>query len=498
MSLVVVFSVVGGVTAPVAPSPVQDAEAQTAGDTLKDAGCASIGVVALLLSECTVEYGELDTEGLTAEGSQLSIYSTASVMESERRQEVEESTAHSNQTLGIMQAEAKYEIIRQLNQGATQAEAQRAAISKINEQAASQQKSLIVSENRQANQVKDMVSEANQTTGLEFSNISLISAAEAFAEATPQYSNGVEFKSVNLTLYDATEVEAVMVVGNSPNYTQTSYGLSESEADSLFENRTVKQIPDYDDVTSLSIKNPLENEKAEALNYSEFRDAHNRTEQNRQTAISNAEVMTSDIYQKYSPGDISVSDVKSPAEVVRTSSSDLDSTGSYSYALLSAAEMGYSTEAGSSFVIDYNATDAPARELSGGMFADPSAFNNSTVVSGQTYNTSELNGSVYFVNQKSGAAEQVNLDGEFTVTEIVDVTTGESVNETTFTKHTFATTNTDDINSQTDSIIDTRNTVDSTKTGGAGSLFDGRVIGNDILVLGGIVLAITYLARREQ
>lgn len=478
MSLLLVTAVVGGAfnTQPV--SPVGEAEAAP---SVGQVACASSGLWVFVLPQCTVQYGDINTTGQTVEESHLDLYANAATIEDKRNQQVNESESHANQTVGLANAEGKYAVIKALNNNKSVSQAKSAGIAAVNEFYADQQESLIVSENRQVLQVKNMKSSINSTEGL--------SQGEVF-DFSVGYSrlDGLNFGNSSVTLVDG---EVVNVTTMSVSYYD---GYSRTDSVTAYGANSGSTI-------SIQITDPLSSKQSAALDEGQYAKAHDRLETNRKNALNNVQVVAEDIYANYNPGETSVQESKSPSEVVRTSSTNYGSTGGYGYVVATASEMGYATNATSAFVIEYTpAGSDTSEELSGTLFAQDDVFANDTINTGQVYNSSELGGNVFFANQLDSKTETIKLDGQFEILSMTDVTTGDEVNSTTIQSTQFTTTGTENLTTQVDDIITTRGTIGTITDppGGGGVFGDGRLIGNDVLVLGGLVVAMLLLASRIQ
>ncbi|WP_435364534.1 hypothetical protein [Haloarchaeobius sp. DYHT-AS-18] len=222
-----------------------------------------------------------------------------------------------------------------------------------------------------------------------------------------------------------------------------------------------------------------------------------------------------DTYGNYS--EVNVTEVLDPITLTSEWSTNLNTTGSYGWI---AAEMGLAGLEGnvnSSFTINYtpHAADQYAGTLNGsGNFTDSAnitsvnmsgtlftgwapSSTNGTFERGMTYNTSNADAPVYFVNQSANSSTVIELDGEFTIESLVDVTSGNEINSTTLESRNQQTWNASSTREEMISLLDYRDQViDNYDTGGGGggSLFEGvsfggAAIGSLVAIAGLLLLA---------
>ena len=189
-------------------------------------------------------------------------------------------------------------------------------------------------------------------------------------------------------------------------------------------------------------------------------------------------------------------------------STNYESTGYYGWRGAEAALLGWNGTLNDSFSITYdefgtkttytnssgnitsNTTEIGPVNMTGVLYTNwvPNTTNGSFVV-GETYNTSNADSPVYFINQSTGnTTEFVTLNGTFTINELTNVRTGNSINSTTLEQQHRQTTNVSLTVEEMRRLIDLEEeAIQSYDTAGGGGGGGGWNFGD--LSLGGAALA---------
>ncbi|UVE49660.1 hypothetical protein KU306_12170 [Haloferax larsenii] len=421
--------------------------------------------------EVGVEY--IDTSGRTAEQVHYDMYSIAVDKQDTWERQTKEAKSHSNQTYGIGLAEAKYTIIKELNNGSSKAEARSAAVERVNEFYAEQQKGLWSTQAASAKQSESITFAVQNTTGLGngiFVNYPL------YYHTYKDNKLNVTWETREVTLWDGETINVTSgytrtfsddgVVGQDGFYSYTYYNGSISTPDDGSEGmmRTV----------DFGVNSPYNGtEYAMILDAAEYKRAYEVLNNNRQTTMNQIAPLTDDIYTNYEPGDLDLSDVKSPAELVRTSITEYETTGDMAYPLLVANEMGYATNVSTNFDISYRPAGATeSQSLTGTIATEPGVFPNDTIETGVEYVTASagqpsagqtgIDGTVWMYVKTGAGVERTLLNGTFTVTEMRDTSENVTINSTTFQSSDFATTDADNMQQQIDDTYSHRENISKT------------------------------------
>jgi hypothetical protein len=149
-----------------------------------------------------------------------------------------------------------------------------------------------------------------------------------------------------------------------------------------------------------------------------------------QQVTDNVDVYVDDVYTRYESGELNLTNVVDPATLAGQAASSYNDTGYYSFAATSLATMGYSGDLNTSVTVEMSNTT-----YSGTMFYTADDVSNFT--NGTTYNPADLNGTVWIVAQENESAALVELDGEFTITDVVNPKTGETRENVTVQKYVY-------------------------------------------------------------
>ncbi|WP_435363546.1 hypothetical protein [Haloarchaeobius sp. DYHT-AS-18] len=208
---------------------------------------------------------------------------------------------------------------------------------------------------------------------------------------------------------------------------------------------------------------------------------------------TNAMTYVDSLYDTYNTSEeLNVTEVLDPITLASQWNTNEETTGSYGWL---AAELGLGGLNGSinqSFYInytpasnhtatnefDFNGTNnttyafetGQSYNISGTMFTDwlPASTNGSFILN-QTYNTSNAAPPVLFVQQTDDGTRVVELDGQFTITNLVNVRTGEQVNQTAPEQVNLQTWNASSTKQELQMVLEYRDNITRTyDTGGGG------------------------------
>lgn len=410
----------------------------------------------------------------------------------------------------VVRASAKAEALRQFQNGSNESVAMAAVNDTIEEYYATLQANLLETHEAQLAQVEYNLNAENQegvnVLWFEGSNNNL----EPWGE---QLDLAWSLSSGSDGLAAWQNYSTSLVNGTTVNYTGfTQEGGGEYEF-----------LDTVDDTAEIGVS-PDQNEANVYLAYDGeyYKESWNEIESLTTGVKSNASTYVSNLYATYDNySDMNISEVIDPLTMAQEFNTNLNTTGSYGW---QAAEIGLTGIEGSvneSFTIQYtpfsnhtpvnmpanlNVTSEPSYRyqtgqtvnISGTFFTSwaPSSTNGS-FVTGTTYNTSNANSPVMFIVQTQNGTHTAELDGEFTITELTDVTTGESLNETTLETKNQQTFNASSTREELLALAEYRDTVSGTySTGGGGGGFNfgdlslGGAAISGLLVLGGALLVI--------
>lgn len=404
-------------------------------------------------------------DGDTDEEYHWDIYSSGLTTDSSRRQYTTETESKADQTSALAISEAKFEIIKSLNNGSSKAEAKKQGRDAVNDIFSTNQRSIYNSQNRQAQDVRIAYEEFANSTDLRVQDV--YPGMTNIDKSEARGSNfGLLSKEQNVTLWNGKNMSVLRL-----------QVVDRADKDGDGDVETVKsqvtyysdQIGDYHNgwggESNLNIKSPT-GRTVIPLDAEEYNQSVTTLSTARDQALDNVDQLGDDIYRQYEPGDIDLEDATGPLEQTLQTSTDYDSTGHYSYVLAQAAETGMSTNVTSSMTITYKQTVANATNhtIEGSLYAEPGAFEpyNGTIDTNQMYNTSNLTGQVWAVAQYSASTEEISLNGTFVVESMTNALTGESINSTHMQDNQFSTTNATKINEQIREILEDRRKVDQT------------------------------------
>lgn len=409
----------------------------------------------------------------------------------------------------VVRAKAKAEALKAFKNGSNLTSTQSLVNKTVEEYYATLQSNLIETHNSQYNQLIYNQEAANQE-GLGI----------VYVEGS---NNGYE------DLGEPTDIAYVVGGGDWGRFTnhtaQLVNGSNVSYRGAKF--RTVKNefTDSFDDTAEFGIENPTNSSQHYVVYDGEYyKDSWTKIQSMSSGVKSNASAWTSDLYATYDNySELNIEEIVDPLTMAQEFNTNLNSTGSYGW---QAAEIGLTGVEGTvneSFAITYSPnenhtldgalvgglngsgersyiyTAGETYNLSGTFFTawSPNSTNGS-FVSGTTYNTSNAGSPVMFVVQTENGTHTAELQGEFTINELTDVTTGETINQTTLENKTLQTWNASFTRDEMRSLLEYRDDVSGTySTGGSGGggfglgglSLGGAAIGG-LLALGGALLVL--------
>jgi hypothetical protein len=161
----------------------------------------------------------------------------------------------------------------------------------------------------------------------------------------------------------------------------------------------------------------------------------------------NAAVLVDSLTSQYNYSELNITEILSASDLAATWSTNLNSTGYYSWSAAELSTLGINGSTGQSFLIEYEpeydgqtATFEPntstyngsTLNMSGTMFTDwKPAKTNGSFVAGETYTIPEDKTVIFAWQKTANQSVRVRLDGNVTIRSLTNVQTGESINETT-------------------------------------------------------------------
>lgn len=173
----------------------------------------------------------------------------------------------------------------------------------------------------------------------------------------------------------------------------------------------------------------------------------------RDEILNQIDTIANEMYANLSPGEVEAPGGAYQAIDSRLSEDADDGVASYGIA----AELGYQTNVDADYTISYRERDSSgnlkeAREISGVLVADNDTFSD-PIAQGNTYDTQNLSGKVYYLfnSGSTNETQEILLEGQFTVEEIIG-DNGENLSEVEQQNNTFATRDTSDVDQQVEQI----------------------------------------------
>lgn len=429
-------------------------------DTIIDLGC---------LSSMTVAFNPLCTPALyddvvtgSPEDTMNDLYTKATVAQDGRDQIITEMESNLNTTFGIGMAEAKIQSINALNNGSTRSEAKTIARGEINDFYSAQELRVVNHANREALKWNESRNDIKQVSGLTYKEA--IASNLNDNKASNYHQDMIRVETVNYTLPNGTDVKSYnamhRVSGQDTSYETFVTGVAYNPDDFGYNTK-------YG--TGVRFKN-ADGDHRLAFSPNRYVDVLDRIESRRQQANDNAINITDDIYDNYAPNSVNTSDVVGPLEMLKAASTSYDDTGYYGYRATTLEQAGIPTNDSYGFKIEFN-DSGTVKTRWGQLFAAKGTIPNGTIETGNTYNAT--NKAMWFVHSTDGQAVQKSLSGEFTVLEMRNSDTGETVETTELQSVEMHTSGTEDLAKQLEEIREEFESLQVSSTGGGGGVSCG-------------------------
>lgn len=385
-----------------------------------------------------------------------------------REQITTELSSNLNQSFGIGMAEAKIQAITALNNGSTKSKAKTVAGSEIDDFYAAQQRRLLNYRNREVIKLNESVNSVKSTSGLD-----LETATKRDICISGSNDNEVDFETTsgNVTLVNGStmSVYGARWVDDAPT---TSGSTCFSQNDDVFQpadgaNFTTAIIPisPSKDGFAMGFEDASGN-TVEAAEHTPYSNVWSEQTNQRQQAYNNALGIVDNVYAAYQSGAVETSELIGPLEALKTASTNYDSTGYYAYKAYSLEQAGIPTAESYGFKVRFDVANTTKTRW-GQLFASKGQFSNDTLEVNKTYDGSDKY--VEFVHSTpSGSAVTTSLDSNFTILEMENTETGESVNSTELQSIQFHTDGTNDLAEQLDEIKENQQDLLTSSGGGAG------------------------------
>lgn len=351
-----------------------------------------------------------------------------------------------NLSYGIGTGAAKTSIVQSLNNGYSEAEAGNNATREINRFWSELQLKMYKYHKKQVVKANGTLSTLEEASNIDPENV-----------FNADFSTGFDswnVKRQNVTLFNGTTIQ--------------SYGLEMSgccsSSSQYTETISPASLENYGDGQVLTAVDVNGNETVDVLGTGKIQDSYSSLKDARQRALDNVNTMTSEIYSNYDTGEISLSEVMGPLEAIKTAGTNYESTGYYGYASQSLEMAGIATNETFAYRLRYDNAGVEEKEAWGQLFVD--SENLTTLKVNETYDASGKK--VTFVHEtENGKAVETDLNGTFTVLELKNTDTGESINETTLQEVGFyADADVSELEKQVQRIIENQKDIQASGLGG--------------------------------
>lgn len=388
--------------------------------------------------DCWVDFGVFTFSDGSKDLFLEDLEANAAIIEEDRKNVISSMSLLNNQSYGISQSGAKIKAIQALNNGTAEATASNNIRGYVEDFWTERQRNLVAQHQLE-------VQELNQT----------LSVADSVGVSPSDM-----FKS-NYSGIVITERDYTMVNGS----TEKTYGVYSKSGDLLH---------------AYNEKNLSGLETQDGYNFLAGGDYGEKNQQlvelSDQAATATSELV-SNIYGNYSEGELTVADNVGPLEETRLLSSNFEDTGATSYLSGTYRQMGFASDFNSSFKISYQNQDMSSSETKvGNLFAAEGDYPNGFTV-GSNY--SAENKTAYLIYKPDNdPATSLTLDGNFTVKEITDTSTGEQLNSTSIQSSEFYTPDIENLTSQLSEYRDRIDELESSLFSGGAGAGGGNLLGN--------------------
>lgn len=368
------------------------------------------------------------------------IYSNALIAADNREQLLLETRSHLNQTYGIGVSKAKTTLVKGLNNNTTsESEAKQAALDVVDEFYSTQQLRVISYRNRELLKLNESLQTAEDHTGLTMDEVVNRSLHYGSGNCNVHYNPVVTNSSVQLA--NGTTVESLGFQWSDPDGDLT-------DCPSGVELTETVAAPNVSVTGGLvNITDPVSNNTTAMLASPPYSTTWDQVQENLYRAQQNVIGMSTDIWDQYQAGEISVPDALGPLESLIQASTNYEDTGFYSYRALSMVQLGRATNASYAFEVQWSQQGSNETQTSTGQLFV--AEDNTTIMVNTTYDASNM--TAWLVHPDgNGSAIETPLTGTFTVLSMVNTDTGEPVNQTSVQQTRFYTAGTQDLQEQLD------------------------------------------------
>jgi len=207
---------------------------------------------------------------------------------------------------------------------------------------------------------------------------------------------------------------------------------------------------------------------------------------------TNAGQIVENIYAEYASGQINASDVLDPITLANRAGTQWNTTGGQQWAAIELATLGYSGNISTTATVTTNKSGAT---YEGTLFYTAEDLPNGTIVAGETYDTTNLNGSFVMAVQGDGNntwVEDFGSDGDakVTVEELRDSETGDTVNSTQVLTYSTEDTDVSALENEIARLANLTEFYRNQGMSGGGGDDDGLGISTGGAIAGGVLLLI--------
>ncbi|MBC5793151.1 MAG: hypothetical protein H8Z69_03890 [Nanohaloarchaea archaeon] len=429
--------------------------------------------------------GDGEIDGATPDEVKNSIYGNGVFREDQRQRMVTQVSSYANQSYGVSMGQAKMYGIEAHNNGSAKSVAYNKIQSEVNDFYATYQLSLIRDRNTEALKFNESLNTIQATNELSTEDVFRVKAS---SDSHSGNVHNAEIVEESVTLVNGSEIKSYQV-----NVSFTD-GYTDSEIVEEVYTELGKFKSDLSDPEAV-IGKDSDGDTARFLDNSDYSEAWNEINGHRQRAIDNVNNVIDKVYSQYDPGEIDLKDTMTPLELLQTASTNYEDTGYYGYASLSLEYMGLSSNESYAFNVTWNNQGVDEKTGHGQLFVNKDDFSNGLEVD-TTYDAS--NRPAWFVHSNdNGKAQTTRLNGTFTINEMTDTETGETVNSTGVQSTKLVTTNTTKLEEQ---LSELREDMKDLQGGGITPVVDGftdwvsGVFGSLKKGIGALVIVLAGLA----
>ena len=405
-----------------------------------------------------------------------------------------------NDRRSVAWAKAKLQIVNDLNNNVSEANATANAQAVVDEYYSNATKQVFEYHSSQNLQIAYW---ANATDGSNTTKSSVVTYQNPNDGSLISGIYGDEV-TLDITFPDGT-TETYYAVGYSDSTDRIGFGFDDTESGYSIDNRSA-EFGTVSGVSPTAIRvSVVDPETDTPTQFADFRDARalqREYNDQRQQVNSNINQYVTDVYAAYQAGEINATDLAAsdPTTIATQAATDYDSTGYYGMASAQLAALGLSGNESVSHVVN-TTENGSARQIEGTLFY--TGEDNQTFENGETYDPSNLSGSVYMsvASIEDGDGNALNhsggfyyVDEPFTISSATNTQTGEAVNSTEMEKRDYTTTNASALSAEIDRLQELREYYEQQQSSSGGISLDfGGIETGAIIAL----LAVAFLATRN-